>query len=593
MYFSAKPIESPIDFSNKIMTFNELKKLSKTDTSGCPKLRAALLGDTATQFLAAALKGMSAKLGMNLDLFEADFNQVESLLSAGNSELEKFGADFIIVFQSSQKLLEKHSRLGFNSQKNLAAERIDFLKAACKNFPKPKIICLNYAEIDDGIFGSYANKIEASFISQVRRLNLSLAQLAQETPNFYVCDIAALQNKIGRQAMFNPMLYANAEIDISPDALPQAAEMIFAVINAAQGLAKKCAVLDLDNFLWGGTVGDDGAENLQIGNGLGIGKVFTNIQLWCKKLKERGIILAACSKNNLETAREPFLKNPEMILKMEDFSAFYANWKPKSRNISDIAKELNIGLDSIVFLDDSPIERAQVRKDLPMVCVPELPSDPALYLDFLASQNIFEASNFSEADASRASFYKNENLRKEMRANFDNQDDFLRSLEMRGKAEDFNKFNSPRVAQLLSRTNQFNLRTVRYSQSEVLEFAGDNNFKTFAISLTDNIGSSGIVAAIILRKVSESEVFIDTWAMSCRAFQRGLEFFSFNRVLEFAKQGGFKKISSEYIPTAKNKIAENFYEELGFNAASSPEGKKHYSLDVDKAKTFNTFIISE
>lgn len=573
------------------MTFNELKKLSKKPVNGGIKLKAALLGDTATQFMAAALKGTAVKFGFDLELFEADFNQVENLLSSTNSALNEFGADFIIVYQSSRKLLEKHLRLDFNSQKNLAEERVKFLKTACENFPKQKIICLNYLEIDDGIFGSYANKVEASFINQVRKLNLSLAKLAQKTPNFYVCDIALLQQKIA--STFSPSLYANAEIDISPDALPDVAERMFAIIKATIGIAKKCLVLDLDNTLWGGIVGDDGVENLQIGHGLGIGKVFTNIQLWCKKLKERGIILAVCSKNELENAKAPFLNHPEMELKLEDFSAFYANWKPKSQNIADIAKELNIGLDSIVFLDDSPSERAQVRNDLPMVCVPELPPDPALYLDFLASQNIFETANFSEADTERALFYKNESLRKEMRTNFDSQDDFLKSLEMRGKVENFNNFNSPRVAQLLSRTNQFNLRTIRHSLNDVLNFASDDGFKTFAISLTDNIGSSGIVAVIILKKISESEIFIDTWAMSCRAFQRGLEFFSFNQILEFAKQAGFKKIFAEYIPTAKNKITENFYEELGFSLTNSTDGKKSYILDADKAKTFKTFIEKE
>ena len=571
------------------MTFNELNKLSKKTLKGAPQISAALLADTAAQFMAAALKGVFVSRGKNLDLYEAGFNQIDFEVSDPSSPLCQNPREFIILFQSAQKLLLKHALSDSAAQKNLANERRDFVKSLCQKFPNSKIVVLNYALIDDGVFGSFANKAESSFVFQTRRLNSLLPELALQTPNLHICDIAALQAKIG-EGMLDNSLYAGAQIAISPDALPQVCEKICAIISAASGGAKKCAVLDLDNFLWGGIAGEDGAENLQISGELGAGRIFEGIQLWCKKLKDRGIILAACSKNDEAAAREPFLKLKGMRLSLSDFSAFKANWKPKSQNILDIAQSLNIGLDSIVFLDDSPAERAEVRQSLPQVCVPELPPDPALYLDFLASQNLFEAANISEADAHRSKFYADEAARKNLTLGFKSHEDFLKSLEMSASAEDFCAANSARVAQLLERTNQFNLRTRRYSQSEVLSMASSARFKTFAISLSDKIGASGIVAAAVLEEVSPEEIFIDTFAMSCRAFQRGLEFFAFNRILEYALARGYKRISAEYLPTAKNKIAADFYLDLGFSQTAEIGGAKRFALETKNAKPIKTFI---
>ncbi|MBO7522167.1 MAG: HAD-IIIC family phosphatase, partial [Opitutales bacterium] len=528
--------------------------------------------------------------GVKLDLREAPYNQIDFELFDKNSQLGKSAPEYIIIFQSAQKLMELHALLDLKSRKSLAAKRCAFVKSACKKFPQSKIICLNYAEIDDGVFGSFANKAEDSFLYQTRKLNFFLARLAAKTPNLRVCDILSEQSRIGSEKFFSPELYASAEIAIAPDALPQVCEKIFAIAAADSGAAKKCAVLDLDNFLWGGTVGDDGAENLQISSGLGIGRAFANIQLWCKKLKERGIILAACSKNDEAAAREPFLKLKEMRLGLSDFSAFAANWKPKSQNIVEIAKALNIGLDSIVFLDDSAAERAEVRQSLPQVCVPELPDDPALYLDFLSAQNLFEAAGISEADALRSKFYADESARKQIERGFKSHDAFLKSLKMSAHAEEFSELNAPRVAQLLQRTNQFNMRSKRYSQGEILSLASDKNFRAFAFSLGDKIGESGIVAAAILREMPRGEIFIDTFVLSCRAFGRGLEFFAFNKILEYAKSRGFKKISAEFIPTQKNKIAADFYLKAGFAQTEDLGGSKKFALETKSAKPIKTFI---
>ena len=239
---------------------------------------------------------------------------------------------------------------------------------------------MNYPEIDDTVFGSYGNRVEASFTYQVRKLNYGLMQLAQQHSDLYVCDIASIQNKIGRDLMFASNVYVSTEMVLSVDALPYVASRTIDIISALRGQFKKCLILDLDNTLWGGVIGDDGMEGIQLGHGLGIGKAFTEFQMWVRKLKQRGIIICVASKNNEETAKEPFEKHPDMVLRLDDIAVFMANWETKVDNIRTIQQILNIGFDSMVFLDDNPFERNIVRENIPDITVPELPDDPGEYL---------------------------------------------------------------------------------------------------------------------------------------------------------------------------------------------------------------------
>ena len=252
-------------------------------------------------------------------------------------------------------------------------------------------------------------------------------ELLPQYPNLFICDIAGLQNKFGRNMMFAPNIYVSTEMVLSVDAIPYVSSRVIDIIAACQGQFKKCLILDLDNTLWGGIIGDDGIEGIQLGHGLGIGKVFTEFQMWIKKLKQRGIIICIVSKNDEEKAKEPFKRHPDMILKLEDIAVFQANWETKVDNIRTIQKILNIGFDSIIFLDDNPFERNIVRENIPGITVPELPEDPGMYLEYLYSLNLFETASYSALDKDRTQQYQIEAQRVSFKKTFTNEVGFLQS----------------------------------------------------------------------------------------------------------------------------------------------------------------------
>lgn len=565
-----------------MQSFKQLRRICKDREvlSGAPRM--ALVGDTATQFLATALRGESISRGFDLNLFEAEYNQVERQFLDPTSELYAFDADYIVLFQSTHKLGEYHSSLSDAEQSQLATNRLDFVASICQNpqMVGKKLICMNYPEIDDAVFGSYANQVESSLTYQVRKLNCGLMELAREFPNLFVCDIAAVQNKIGRDCMFASNVYVSTEMVLSIDALPYVASRAIDIVSALRGQFKKCLILDLDNTVWGGVIGDDGLEGIQLGHGLGIGKAFTEFQMWVKKLKQRGIIICVASKNNEEIAKEPFEKHPDMVLKLDDIAVFMANWETKVDNIRAIQQILNIGFDSMVFLDDNPFERNMVRENIPGITVPELPEDPGEYLEFLYGENLFETVSYSGTDKDRTKQYQVEAQRVSLQKTFTNEADFLKSLNMVSVVSGFTKFNTPRVAQLSQRSNQFNLRTVRYTEADIEALAADKNVIDLSFTLEDKFGDNGLIAVVIMKKQDEETLFVDTWFMSCRVLKRGMENFTLNTMVEQAKAKGYKRIVGEYLPTPKNKMVEAHYPNLGFKTVNDVTTAQ-YVLDVE------------
>ena len=557
-----------------MIDFKQIKRLLKQDSTNLPEVKVALLGDTATQFLATAIKGVGVERGYNINLFEAEYNQVERQVLDPTSDLHAFGAKYTVVFQSTHKLLE-HYGLKSEGLSELANERIQFVRTLCETI-EGKIIYFNYPEIDDTVFGQFANRTELSFTWQIRQLNCKLMRLTQEYPNLYICDIAALQNQFGREWMFDSSVYVSTEMVLSLDALPYVGSRVMDIICAIEGKFKKCLILDLDNTVWGGVVGDDGWENIQVGHGLGIGKAYTEFQEWVKKLKNRGIIIAVCSKNDEDKAKEPFEKNPEMVLRLDDIAVFVANWENKADNIRTIQQILNIGFDSMVFLDDNPFERNMVRENVPGVCVPELPEDPGDYLEYLYSLNLFETASYSAGDKDRTKQYQTEAKRVQAAQKFTNEADFLKSLDMVSVVEGFTPFNTPRVAQLSQRSNQFNLRTVRYTDGEIAALGASDKHVCLSFTLEDKFGDNGLICVIIMEKRDAKTLFVDTWFMSCRVLKRGMENFTLNTMVEYAKAHGFERIVGEYIPTLKNGMVKEHYTNLGF----SPIGDNLYELNI-------------
>lgn len=550
-------------------SFTQLKKNLKKDFSALRKLRVALLGDTATQFLNQALKGAGFDNDVDIIVWEADFNQIERQVLDLSSDLYRQESEVIIIFQSSHKLLAAYNKLKIHEYINFADRQLSLINdlfTAVNQNTRAKIIFYNFAEIDDAVFGNYANKVEASFLFQLRKINFHLSVYALSQPNFYVCDISAIQNLIGKAAMFQPSVYINTDMVLNIDVLPFIAFRTIDIIASFNGQFKKCLILDLDNTLWGGVIGDDGLDKIQIGS-LGIGKAFTEFQYWLKKLKNRGIILTVCSKNNDSIAREPFEKHPDMVLHLDDIAVFLANWENKVDNIRFIQQVLNIGFDSMVFLDDNPFERNIVRENIVGITVPELPSDPADYLEYLYALNLFETSSFSTEDQHRTRQYQVQAQRSSLQTSFTNEDDFLKNLQMRSEVMPFSSFTVPRVAQLSQRSNQFNLRTIRYTEADIDMLLKNPAYHTFSFTLSDLYGDNGLIALVILRQENNLTIFIENWLMSCRVLKRGMEQFILNFIASFAIEMGFTFLKGEYLPTLKNEMVKQHYKNLGFDSS--------------------------
>ena len=569
-------------------TFNELKKNLKKDYNSFTKVDLAILGDSATQLLNVSIKGCSYEYKINLNIYEADYNQIEYEILNQDSNLYKVQPKYILIYFSSKKLIDKFYSIPLNEREGFAKSYtenvIELIQVAQSKLNESIILLCNFQEIDDSIFGHQANKISKSFLYQCRKINFLLSEYTLEKNNVLIVDLAGLQNKYGIERCFNSNIYISTEMVLSTDILPNVAEIILNIINVRLGVLHKCVILDLDNTLWGGVIGDDGYENIEIGT-LGIGKAFTEFQKWLKELKHRGIILAVCSKNNESVAKEAFLKNKEMVLKLEDISVFMANWDNKADNIKTIQSILNIGFSSMVFIDDNPVERQIVKENIPEITVPNLPEDPAYYLEYLYGLNLFENTGITSEDSNRTNLYQIEHQRLNLKKSFVDEKEFLKSLEMLSLVEGFNKNNLSRVAQLSQRSNQFNLRTIRYDESDIINYESSNQYENFTFTLNDKFGENGLICVVVLKQTKEATMFIENWFMSCRVLKRGMENFVLNTIVNKMKLKGVKQIEGEYIPSTKNQIVVNHYNDLGFTETN---GK--WVLDINSYLERETYI---
>jgi FkbH-like protein len=571
------------------MEFSALRKNLKKDFSGLPAIKVAILGDTPTQFLHQALKGYGYEVGFQFNIYEADYDQVDMQIMDAVSELYQFEPEYVLIFHSTTKLSARFYKNSLLSKSTFSDDFLHYVSGLIQTInqqQKCKIIYFNFPEVNDYVFGNYANKTDISLLYQVRKINVGLMDLARETKNLFINDIASIFTSSGIAKAFSASTYTNTGIVFDIDFWPEIVKCVADIILAISGKFRKAVILDLDNTLWGGIIGDDGLENIQIGD-LGIGRAFTELQRWLKQLKERGIILAVCSKNYEHIALEPFEKHPDMVLRPEDIAVFVANWENKVDNIRYIREVLNIGFEAIVYLDDNPFERNMVRQEIPELVIPELPEDPAEYLLYLQHLNLFETASITEEDGARTKQYQEESKRVTLQKAYANEDEFLESLEMSCTVKPFDKFNTPRIAQLSQRSNQFNLRTVRYTEKDIERIGADNNYISLAFSLSDKFGDYGLISVVILKK-GEDHLFIDTWFMSCRVLKRGMEHFVLNTIIEKAKEAGIARIIGEYIPTPKNELVKAHYANLGFEYKNGiwelkTDHFKEYKVHINKS----------
>jgi FkbH-like protein len=397
-------------------------------------------------------------------------------------------------------------------------------------------------------------------------------------------DVAHLANTVGLANWHSPTQWNMAKLPFSDDYCPLYAEHVCRIIGALRGKSRRCLILDLDNTVWAGVIGDDGLEGIQLAEGDATGEAYRAVQRLALDLRGRGIVLAVCSKNEDETARLPFRKHPEMLLRENHIAVFQANWNDKPANIRAIAEELSLGLDSMVFLDDNPAERAHVRQVLPEVAVPELPADPALYARTLFAAGYFETVVFSREDLGRANFYQENARRVELQRQSGDLDVYLRSLNMEITFQPFDETGRARIAQLINKSNQYNLTTRRYTEADVSQMANDLACFTMQVRLSDTFGDNGMISAVICREDRPGEWEIDTWLMSCRVLGRRVEHMVLKFITEQAKKRRIHKLKGTYIRTDRNKLVEDHYPKLGFRqVGGGGNGRVFYEFEVETA----------
>ncbi len=399
------------------------------------------------------------------------------------------------------------------------------------------------------------------------RLNERFYQYGETHENFYINDINYISAAYGLDKWLDPFYWHMYKYCLCMQAIPEFAYNLCNIIKAIFGKNKKALVLDLDNTLWGGVVGDDGADNLEIGQETSMGQVYAEFQGYIKAQKDIGVMLNINSKNEEENAMAG-LEHPAGTLKPDDFIVIKANWEPKSKNLEDIAAELNILPESLVFVDDNPAEREIVRMQTP-AAAPEI-GRPEQYIRVLDRSGFFEVTSLSEDDRRRSDMYRANRMREKQQTGFADYGEYLKSLGMKGTIRSFEPVYMARIAQLTNKSNQFNLTTRRYTQGEIEQAAADGEYITLYGKLEDKFGDNGVVSVVIGHK-KEEELHIDLWIMSCRVLKRDMEFAMMDRLVEESRKEGIERILGYYYPTAKNKMVENFYGLQGFGKIKEDE----------------------
>jgi len=580
----------PVDTAEILRKRQSLKKELLQQANLLPT-RIAILGGSTTAEVKSMLELFLLMHGIQPSFYESAYNRYYEDVLFGNPDLLNFKPDITFIHTTWQnvsefpELMESEADVAQRVRREMARfeslwEKIEAELSAIiiqNNFDLPIHRPLGNLESSE-LFGR---------VNFLHRLNAEFAGYARKHSRFSVNDIHYLSAQMGLAQWFGHSYWYNFHMALSPKATIALARNVAGIVKAIYGRSKKCLVLDLDNTLWGGVVGDDGVQNLILGRDHPVGEAFLDFQRYVKNLQRRGVILAVCSKNDTENAKEGF-SHPDSILKPEDFGAFKANWNPKPDNIREIAEELNIGLDSIVFVDDNPAERALVADQLAEVAVPDVGSDVSKFAEALEHERYFETGRVVQDDLNRSAYYSSNAQRSASEANFRDYGEFLASLEMAAEIGPFSPVYLERITQLINKTNQFNLTTRRYTGAEVEAISRDSAFVTLYGRLADKFGDNGLVSILIGRVVGKA-VELDLWLMSCRVLNREMEFAMFDALVEQCQARGVRQIVGVYIPSKKNRMVANHYAGLGFtrlNESSEVHESWHFDIpDTYSART--------
>jgi len=573
------------------LDLNQLGRLAKVVTAAragghdlkpLTPFRLGVVSNSTFGLVAPALVASALRHGIALEVIETAYDQAIQVALDPDSVLARERPDAVLVAIDVHGLPLSVSPGDAEAAQSAVAGAIGYLRTIRDGLAASTgatVILQTVPRLPETLFGNFDLRLPGSHRWLIDRFNRELVDGMD--PADLLLDAAGVAETVGLDQWHDPVQRNMAKLPFAQQMTPLYADHAGRLIGALRGKARRALVLDLDNTVWGGIIGDDGIDGILIGQGDATGEAHLAVQTGALALHGRGVVLTVSSKNTDEVARGPFREHPDMVLREEHFAAFQANWTDKATNIRTIAEALSLGLESFAFLDDNPAERMQVRDALPEVAVPELPDDPAWYLRTLMAGGYFEAVAFSEDDRKRAAFYRNNAERLNLQSSAGDMESYLQALRMTIEFNPFDDLGRARIAQLISKSNQFNLTTRRYSETEVSALQASPRHATLQIRLTDTFGDNGVISIIVLEK-GEDAWEIDTWLMSCRVLGRRVEEAVLQEIMSMARAGGASRLIGRYIPTDRNAMVAGHYEKLGFEPVETLEdGQTVWSLSLD------------
>jgi FkbH-like protein len=586
--------------AQQALDLNQLTKLSKVigslaarSSADKPLLhplvhfRLAVLSNSTTDLIVPALTASAARHGVYLEVVQPAYDQVAQEALNPDSQVNRSKPDAVLLSLDYRALPLRFSpgdSAASAATCTLALDYLRSLQAGIKANCGATCIFQTLAAPPETLFGNLDRALPGTSRYLIDSINRELVELVR-TAGDIVLDIAGLAETVGLADWHGTHQWNLAKFAFTEEFVPLYAEHVARLVAAIRGKSRKVLILDLDNTLWGGVIGDDGLEGIKLAQGDAQGEAHLHLQRLAIDLRRRGIPLAVSSKNDDDVARRPFEQHPEMLLKLEDIAVFQANWKDKATNIQAIAEELSLGLDAMVFLDDNPVERGLVRELLPQVAVPELPDDAAFYARTLAAAGYFEAVALSAEDLKRAEQYQENAKRAELQRQVGGVEAYLVSLGMTITFQPFDAPGRARIAQLINKSNQYNLTTRRYTEAEVREAEHDPSVLTLQVRLEDKFGDNGMISVVICRPGEARSWEVDTWLMSCRVLGRRVENMVLREILRQARARHIDTLAGTYRPTDRNKMVADHYSKLGFTKVrEEASGVVHWQLQVEGAE---------
>lgn len=592
-----KELQYPFDSEYILKKRKKIKKELLSDNSNRIKKKIAVLGGSTTHDVIDMMELFMLNIGIEPSFFESEYNQYWEDVIFDNPKLLEFEPDIIYIHTSTRNI-KLFPSISSSSQEisDYILEEYSHLEKVWIKISKVyncPIIQNNFEQMFYRLMGNKDISDIHGKLNFINVLNTKIVEYAQTHDNFYINDINYLASCYGLQKWSDPFYWHMYKYACAVPAIPELAYNVVNIIKSLLGKNKKTLVLDLDNTLWGGVIGDDGVDNIEIGQETSMGQLYSEFQKYIKSQRDIGVLLAVNSKNNEENARAGF-RRPDSILKEEDFVSFKANWNNKDRNIIEIASDLNLGTDSFVFVDDNPAERHIVESQLSDVIVPEM-EDVVQYINILDRSGFFEVTTLSEDDIKRNEMYKINAERKRQEASFENYEEYLFSLDMNAEIDSFNSLYMSRIAQLTNKSNQFNLTTKRCTQTEIESYALDPNYITLYGKLTDKFGDNGVVSVVYghLDEDKRNILHIDLWLMSCRVLKRDMEYAMMDELVRKCRDKKITILRGYYYPTEKNGMVKDFYEKQGFvKICEDEKGNTTWQFDISSEYVEKNIVIN-